>query len=410
MAFHRPTASYLLGYSSNETSAQCILPFRPYRFQYIAKLLTADANANELLDKVRHSDLIQCKTSPSWILSHDVIEPLKPKTFSSTMLMCAMSRLLPGKPCINSDVNSDGNRIISYLIVETSSQLMLVEKLCQVDTVQIEHDRSISQKFRDLWSKRPFQYSGAINLNLAITAIDILSDLLQLTDVGTSPIRLLDPTCGSGTFLAFATMKWSGITNCELIGVDSNPNCAYGTVKNLIKTSAVDQESVFCNTEKSNWHISFPTNGSSMQTNATIVTGDSTQINTTTFAGLFDCAVTNLPWNRNTFEYKGVHLFEKECGVDSINKGILTAVTSVMKSRAPIVVVSAGTNGDQSDYFDVEKYLEGMGYEVLGCASVPPKAFSLPQTKKKSKSPSSNILKRTSNCSIVVALAPYRMV
>jgi hypothetical protein len=402
LAFHRPTASYLVGYNSSQDK----LPFRPSRFQYVAKIVAAGRNPDELLDNIRDVYSIQHNgTASSWTISYDIFEPLNPKV-SSTMLMCAISRFLSGEPLLTYDgLSSKESDLLSYLVIETSSHIYLAEKLDQTKKDEIEKEHLTNTRgFSDMWSKRPFQYSGAINLDLAITIIDILKDALQLEkDISLSQrtIRLIDPTCGSGTFLALTVIAWSNLVNLELTGVDSNPKCASGTTSNLMKAFSIDDKSLICDDVRKQWTVKFPPQNSFMNTNATILNEDSTLLHATNFTELFDCAVTNLPWNRNTFEFKQ----SAEC--KDVNRDILKSVASVLKPRAPIVVVSASVDSTNKTYvFDPQICLKDLGFEVLGFVSVPPTGFVLPGSKKISKNNSSNRLKGSSNCSILLALAP----
>ncbi|KAL7502601.1 hypothetical protein ACHAXN_000533 [Cyclotella atomus] len=406
LAFHRPTASYLLGYSS-KCATPCELPFRTCRFQYIAKEIARGDTQEELLESIRH---IRFMDDPSllWTISYDVFEPLHPKV-SSTMLVCAMSRLLPGEPLLNRESRMGG--VKSYMVIETSSRLYLVERLDQDQNDKYFHDTD-TQQFRDVWTKRPFQYSGAINLDLAMTVIDVLGHVLFKKNTMPRTMRLLDPTCGSGTFLALSVSKWAGLANLELVGFDSNPKCAAGTASNLVKTFSIGDDHVYRDETDSRCSVTFPSDDYfPLQSVAKIITGDSSQLNTTAFGEPFDCAVTNLPWNRNTFEYESADSPARNKASQSVHTRILKSVASALKPRAPIVVISADSTDDVKDdtginSFNAQTCLKDLGFEVLGCASVPPKGFALPESKKGTGFLSKK-LKGSSHCSIVIALAPW---
>ncbi|KAL3796150.1 hypothetical protein HJC23_000653 [Cyclotella cryptica] len=435
LSFHRPTASYLLGYSvpgtnsMNNTSTPCKLPFRPCRFQYVAKVVAFGETPDELLANMRQA--VNSRVG-FWVLGHETFEPLTPKV-SPSMLMCAVSRLLPGEPLldIESSVDSD---VISYLIVETSTKLYLLEKLLQIqgDTIRSELAQPTTEQFRESWSKRPFHYSGAINLDVAAAVVNILSDILlsratssdctatkeqtsmAVTNTIPRTIRLLDPTVGSGTFVALTAMVWSRLANVEVTGVDSNPKCAFGTVRNLMSLFSVNDNSLVYNDTRTKWNLNLPINELSLKSTATIHTKDSTLLHANSLSGLFDCAVTNLPWNRNTFEFNGLHGRADDEGNRpvEVSKGILQAVASVLKPRAPIVVISAEGSGDIEtsigpDLFDAGKCLVDLGFDILGHVSIPPTGYALPSSKKKRREYSTKKMKGRSNCQVFVALAPY---
>ena len=110
--------------------------------------------------------------------------------------------------------------------------------------------------------------------------------------------------------------------------------------------------------------------------------------------------MTNLPWNRNTFEFKS------EATSDSPSSDLLKRLIHVMKPGAPVVVVS-GSN-DQNEGFNAMNCLKEMGFDIIGEATSPPARFSLPDSgkKKKKHEPSSRSTKRNSSCVITVAVAP----
>ena len=379
------------------------IPFHPCRFQYVARVLANGRHPAEFLENIRNANLMQ-NAPPLWTIDYDVIEKLN-QNVSPTMLMCAMSRLLPGDPFLGNEMDFEKNNIRCYLIIETVDCLYLVEKLNQ--SVEEEMQIKLQQsQFRETWAKRPFQYSGAINFDLAIVIMDILNDLLQLKqDLATEKIRLIDPTCGSGTFLALAIMGFSNYTNIELIGADSNPKCASGTASNLMNMFA-DKQTMIYDDKHYNHTINIKKNQAMMEASATILSLDSTMLNQTIITEPIDCAVMNLPWNRNTFEFERLsNNLKGNFTSGSVNKDILATVTSFLKPRAPVVIIS-GCSADEYSRFDAKTCLYDLGFTLLGSVTVPPKNFTLPLSRKKSLSVSTKKQKGSSGCSITVGLAP----
>lgn len=324
--------------------------------------------------------------------------------------MCAIGRLLPGEPVLQyDDLGSDDSPTIEYMVIETFTELYFVEKsVASHDNQKDAYETSVKH-FRKMWSCRPFQYSGAINLDIAIVITDILTEFIHSQNISDMKIRLLDPTCGSGTFLASVATYWSELGQTfEMIGVDSNPKCAGGTVDNLMKTFSIENDSLSFDDTGNEWMITFPIKNESIQSTATILAGDSTRPLKKSMKS-FDCAVMNLPWNRNTFEFQGASHVQKCANEATTNTQILQSVATVLKTKAPIVVISADSNdndiGNQA-LFDAETCLDELGFTILGCVSVPPKGFELPTSKKKSKHVSVKKLKGSSHCSILIALAP----
>ena len=408
LAFHRPTASCLLGYNNEDFNRKKIeLPFRACRSQYVAKVLASGKSPQELLDNIQHIITVDDVQS-QWIIEYDTFEPLqnksqpKKKSFSSTMIMCAVSRLIPGGPCLNPSYSDEGTTMKEYIIIETKHRLYLVEKLSEKDAslrkeVSSSSTKQIAKQFKDAWSKRPFQYSGAINLDVAFVLIDILSDILHIDDKTDKPIRMLDPTCGSGAFLALALKAWGDQVDVEVVGIDSNVKCAEGTIRNLmhICANAVAQ----AEEEDNVWALAVE------ESKATIHAKNSVQLSTF-ISDKFDCAVANLPWNRNTFEYN-----EGKNTVECTNSGILEATAATLKTGSPLIAVS-GRDNEQDELgssFNTRNCLENLGFRIVGEATIPPKGYALPSSSKKTGGmKKKGVQSRSSDCLITVAISPQR--
>ena len=417
LAFHRPTASYLLGYNITDDDSTNALPFRPCRFQYLAKVIALGQTPHELLSNIDRMPIEG--EDKSWILDYDTFEPLRNdmhpnrKDFSSTMLMCAISRLLPGEPMLNMSEQKETN-CATYMIIETASQLYFVQKIAydadgsdssyELQEVAVSSStQNIAKQFRDCWSRRPFQYSGAINLDVAFVIIDILRDILSKDGTRNARIiRILDPTCGSGTFLSLALMALGTQMDVQAVGIDSNDKCAEGTVRNL---GHMYENAVVCKDDENDnsWTLTFDT-ANNTTSRATIYAEDSVQLGTF-ISQKFDCAVANLPWNRNTFEYEGDDS-TRAC----TNSDILEAVYTVLKPGSPLVVVS-GSDGNESGHettsFSARDCLENLGFSIVGEATIPPKGFALPTSSKKGGiRDNQKRVQRSSDCIITVVVSP----
>jgi tRNA G10 N-methylase Trm11 len=398
LAFHRPTASYLLSSSlSIETDTNDYeLPFPLDRVQFVGKVIAAGANTEEFLDNITKASSKLCKCY--WTLDYDTFEPMVGRQFSSVMLMCAVSRHIPGEPLLVSASEQciETDSISHYVLAETSNKLYLIKKLQMQQQAQLHKVAERVSHFRQEWPRRPFQYSGAINVDIAIAVVDMLQRIMQ-TRAGPKgkTIRMLDPTVGSGTFLALACWLWNERNDLgeslDIVGVDSNPKCCIGAAQNMAKLFSVVQSNI---TEKEHSKSWSSTIGNS--STATIHCADSVELLSSSLGG-FDCVVTNLPWNRNTFEFKS------EAISNSPSSDLLKRLKHVMKPGAPVVVVS-GSN-DSNEGFNVLNCLKEMGFDIIGEVTSPPAGFSLPDSgKKKRNEPSSQSTK--SSCVITVAVAP----
>jgi 23S rRNA G2445 N2-methylase RlmL len=232
-----------------------------------------------------------------------------------------------------------------------------------------------------------------------------MGDLLRRNNATTNSIQILDPTCGSGTFLALALMTWGNASRVDVTGIDSNPKCAHGTVQNLrhLFHHAIDED---CDNDGNNrWTLTLDSN-TKISSRVNIYSEDSTRL-PSFIQQKFDCAVANLPWNRNTFEFQG-----RNSTIDCTNSVILRATAAMLKPGSPVLVIS----GRDEDYesglsFNARACLQNLGFHVLGEATVPPKGYELPASgKKRSGSPAfvakKKRVSRSSDCTITIAVVP----
>jgi hypothetical protein len=170
------------------------------------------------------------------------------------MLLCAVSRALPGEPSLTTSFDNNNRpeeRCASYVIIETSERLYLARKLPHEADDASSHDgkvviltqgfgliHTVADQFRSTWARRPFQYSGAINLDAALVIVDMLMDALRGKIESETTIRLLDPICG--TVLALALFlhcmeesllgddgrRWTLILNSEHLFLTGSPSRA----------------------------------------------------------------------------------------------------------------------------------------------------------------------------------------
>ena len=213
--------------------------------------------------------------------------------------------------------------------------------------------------------------------------------------------------------------------NVEVVGIDSNEKCVEGTVRNLkhvykeagitINNAEDDENDSCC------WNLTLLDNNThALSSKATIYAKDSVHMSSY-ISQKFDCAVANLPWNRNTFEYDEGSSSSDSTTSCNINSGILNATAAVLKPGAPLVVVSGRDHNDheQKTSFNTRISLEKLGLHVIGEATIPPMGFDLPVSTKKRDNTSGLVPKkkekkkkkrvsRSSDCMITVAITPQR--
>lgn len=145
------------------------------------------------------------------------------RAFSKTTLVCSVAHAIGLQPALNPAHAKDK---LIWLDAEKRMYLLKYLKLFQ-STVKTMSSAS----FRSTWSSRPFQYSSATNTAVADVVVDLLESIIRSHrgDHEVSSKILLDPTCGSGTFLSLAMDR-----AFEVIGWDRNPSCIDPSEKNLL--------------------------------------------------------------------------------------------------------------------------------------------------------------------------------
>ena len=180
---------------------------------------------------VQSLDARRLKGIDEWSIEYEFlskIEGVDRKSFSSRMLLCAVSQRLPGVPVL--DPAKIATTRLSLVEVETGFYLLALLGAAAAHHPAAEEDA---------WKGRPYQYSGALRLDLASTMLSILTRnrLAKCRrDTGSGAarsLRLLDVCCGSGTFLYAGSRRGMDVT-----GFDINPQCVAGTLENLAHMEA----------------------------------------------------------------------------------------------------------------------------------------------------------------------------
>ena len=237
------------------------------RFEWLGSEIAFGETVQDLLKSVKNSGgIIEQHSKGEGGFSLDYICMGKSdrgtNRFTSKSLICCMSQLLKVPAALD-----PRDAIHDLILVETSNGIHLIEP------VQIETKKDSGTDLQKQWSKRPFQYSSAINPTVANIVIDLIYDLIPKKEKN-DVLTILDPTCGSGTLLAFALNRGFSVH-----GRDINPRCVDGTLRNL--------EVVF-GEEK-------------IKNNCLISIEDSASACIDHDGGIsFDCAVANIPWGQNT--------------------------------------------------------------------------------------------------------------
>jgi tRNA G10 N-methylase Trm11 len=257
-------------------------------------------------------------------------------------LLCSIAQTLPAFPALDP--------------MDAQQQLMVIDtglSGCYLTKV-LPRTRTVTQQSSILteWARRPFQYSSAININVAEIVIDLLSDFTESTK---RKVTMLDPTCGSGTFLAFAMAK-----GMRVEAFDCNPSCVDGSLRNLESLFQEEKVRLF----------------------ATVQLHDSSNLWEEENGTEINCVVANLPWGVNSVEY----LQENDRILRSVRARISTGIPCAFVTRDPDITLFTGA-----------------GFEVLGQAHVPQRDFSLPKGKKKRQSDDEVERNGRNRCVITIA-------
>jgi hypothetical protein len=361
---------------SKDDDNSTFLPSSIRRFEWKARVLARGETAPGLLDSIRSLDDLGIRDDAGgWILDYTRLQsstapPRNNKRdaveYNSKTLMCCVAQSIDVQAALDPRQASD-----RLLLVDTGSHgLFLVQKLVTQKNGNGSSSSDVS--FLSKWKQRPFQYSSSINLNVAMIVVDLLLDLVRqrqqqrtnkTNDTNDNDsIRLLDPTCGSGTFLAAAIDRRVTMVH----GWDVNQRCVEGARRNLEAVGRDDVVSIEC-------QVCLRSAGQKRQPS---------ESNTK----MFDCMVANLPWGQNTLEY-----YEE-------NGKIIQNLPPFLVKGAPCAFVTKTS--------DATKLLESAGYRILGSANIPQRDFARPKGNKKRLEDREESDKGTSNCVVTFALAP----
>lgn len=266
------------------------------RCDWVAEVLCQETSAEQLVDKLQSSSQLVCPQSmDGWTLEYvrmDAVgRPSKDVGYNLKTLLCSVSQHIGGRAALNPTLAR--HRLI---LVDTTDHGMFLARVFP-QLFQLYGEKRKTPLFR-VWSRRPFKFSSAINPMVAEMVMDLLMELVlqhrQLPmqsarsathiagTIHTSnhpPLRLLDPTCGSGTLLAYGIAR-----GMQVEGWDINPNCVEGSKRNL--EFAFGAESV------ANWRVVHH-DSSQIVPDATI------RDSATSHLSHFDCVVSNMPWGIN---------------------------------------------------------------------------------------------------------------
>lgn len=264
------------------------------------------------------------------------------RNITKTSLLCAVAQSIKAPVALEI-----AEAEVSLIVLEADEQLYLLRVLYPESKTDLEHINTETTAIGIRWRQRPFQYSSALNPIVARVLIDILYERvaveLDSNKAGDNipvPSRrvLLDPTCGSGTFLAAALRRGFD----KVIGWDVNSACVQGCRENLVHMYGDERIKKDC----------------------IICVRDSSLVSNIEELGVpkINCVVANLPWGVNTVKY-----IEE-------NEAILCQIRSLLSSGTPCAFISKES---------LSSRLDVLGYRCVGQAQIPQKSFRLPKGSKR---------------------------
>lgn len=369
----RATGSTLFRLETSDDKDNCHLLFQNHclsseappslrKCDWILQVVCSEASAAKLVETLRETEQhgIFDEVVEDWGLGYIRMEGgsndgkshnEKTISYTKTSLMQAVAQALPVPPALDPK--------------KTKQELLVVDTFCGSDnsTCYLGIQQTISTFSNPTiltdWSKRPFQYSSAINPQVAEIIIDMLWEMLRDNKRQEEPLTLLDPTCGSGTFLALAMDR-----GMRVEAYDYNAQCVNGSQRNM-KFLFGDKDSHYLDQLEVTLHDStypFPTSKDFHK---------------------IDCVVANLPWGINSVDY--AHQ----------NTNILKSVRNRIDCNTPCAFVTRGA--------DVE--LATNGFKVLGQAHVPQRGFQLPKGSKKNMDAKELDRNGRNHCVVTIARA-----
>lgn len=328
------------------------LPSSLCRCEWVASILAQGKTAEELLVNIREDDIKSWEMNATWTVDYlymndQHVSRMKTPAYTAKCLLHCVAQAIQAPATLSPDAATDRLKII-----DIDTGMFLVRVIREADP-----NRPLMTK----WKQRPFPYSSAINQNVAEILIDLVFDLARHKyETTNDAISFLDPTCGSGTFLAFALARGASVQ-----GWDTNESCVNGALRNL--------KFVF---------------GNDCATGGEVCLRDASH-KKMHGEKKYDCMIANLPWGQNTLLYynENVH--------------ILDSLSSSLRPGAPCAIISKDA--------ELQKDMHRLGYHIIGSAHIPPLNFVLPTGKKgnvQKRNEDASQKERSSNCVITISFAP----
>ena len=348
------------------------------RCEWIAEVLSEGRSASHLIENIKNDPPQQ--VSEGWTLDYlqqtSGGQSRRSSNFTSRTLICSIAHTLPCAPALNPDNATDRLVVLETITTTDNSCFELYDhssskidgigcgtRLYLLKVVFTGTSLSTKDLVARRWADRPFQYSSALNIQVAEQIVATLHHLVlaerRKLQSSHRTMTLWDPTCGSGTILAFAMAQ-----GMRVVGLDSKPKCVEGALQNLEYIFGRDRVQQDATIQCKDSALAF----------GDLVNGKSEMLNKKFSMKEIDCVVANLPWGVNSIDY-----------VEE-NKRILRAVRARLST--PIGKNTSGGFGIPCAFVTKDNdclMFEEAGFHVVGQACIPPQDFELPKARKSGK-------------------------
>ena len=173
---------------------------------------------------------LDCSDGGGWAIKLETVAPFqdesgRPRPEAKPLLM-ALAQHIRGQPAL-----SPSTAKITFSLVETARGYFFAREM-QASPPLLPAAVATS------WRLRGFQFSAALSLEAAVSALSVLTALAPAPPPA-SPLVFLDACCGTGTSLVAAALVLAPTSSLALVGCDVNDDFVKGCRDNLAKLQSV---------------------------------------------------------------------------------------------------------------------------------------------------------------------------
>ena len=193
-------------------------------------LISARCNTpSELIRGVEELGL-DCSDGGGWAIKLETVAPFqdesgRPRPEAKPLLM-ALAQHIRGQPALSPSTAKS-----TFSLVESARGYFFAREMQASPPL-------LPAAVADAWRVRGFQFSAALSLEAAVSALSVLTALAPAPPPA-SPLVFLDACCGTGTSLVAAALVLAPTSSLVLVGSDVNDDFVKGCRDNLAKLQSV---------------------------------------------------------------------------------------------------------------------------------------------------------------------------